>query len=277
MTDINILCVSHNSRIRCFLSKLFGNKKMLAFKNCAILKISINLSNIYNIELFSAGEIGDDISHPESYFYDQNTFDRIHKIIHPTKSRNMIIYLVRHAEGEHNPKKNKYKSWINRLTSILGISSLIDPPLSVRGIKQAKSAGNILREIKFNHVFTSELRRTRETAHYILSNSVLSNSVLSNSVLSNSVLPVNHVIYPIPCIHEISKYDKGRCDELRFNINLISAPENKTNCYKLNMQQTDECKNFNTDWSIYNKLIYTKCSKTNLIQNIIFAINVSNL
>jgi broad specificity phosphatase PhoE len=315
INNINVLVVTHNSRIRCFLSKIMDGAKMLRFKNCAILKIVINIQqtviNIqqtvyghevkYNIELIYGGETSESVDKSEDKFYTtppirggggimQTIFRHFKRDSHPEQQtekraeqfenindqqideqqindnikqlyKTITLYVVRHAEGKHNKKGNIYKGWVNRLTSILQIPLHIDPDLSDEGVEQAKNAGNVLTNhengIKFDYAFTSELRRTRETAYEILQKT------------KNNNIP----IYPIPCIHEVSNYAKGLCDDFKLNSNLIRAPENKSKCFeKYNQQHFKDCKYYNEDWAIYQKL-NKKCSGTDLVQNVLNAIS----
>lgn len=294
--NINVLVVTHNSRLRCFLSKIQGGAKILRFKNCAILKIVITPQrNEYNIELFYEGEKGSGVDKLDDKFYGINLteinggfirnflglnkkkqqpektekeaqpFTAIH--IEYNKINNLInlghdtitLYVVRHAEGDHNKKTNKYKGWINRLTSILQIPLHIDPPLSPEGNNQAKNAGTFLAKpengIKFNYAFTSELKRTRETAINIL----------------DTILQQNITLYPIPCIHEVSNYAKGLCDDFKLNSNLIRAPENKSKCFKYKNHTGNFCTHHTTDWRIYQKL-NNKCTGTDLVHNVLNAL-----
>lgn len=64
------------------------------------------------------------------------------------------IYIVRHAESEHN------------INQIIGA----DPSLTQNGIKQAKHLSQVFSKIKFDCVFTSELSRTKDTAKLIIEN-----------------------------------------------------------------------------------------------------------
>lgn len=66
----------------------------------------------------------------------------------------MNIYFVRHGETEQNKKKTYYGS--------------LESPLTTRGIKQGKQAGEFLKDIKFDKVYVSEKKRTHETADFIL-------------------------------------------------------------------------------------------------------------
>ena len=60
----------------------------------------------------------------------------------------MEIVLIRHAEPE----------WVKDGKSV------VNPPLTVRGSRQAELLGQRLAEEKFDHVFASPLQRTHLTA-----------------------------------------------------------------------------------------------------------------
>jgi len=285
----NVLVVTHNSRLRCFLSSISGGKPTKRFKNAAILKLTLKLDlnkdynqNEYNIELFYVGELNEkkeiDVTKVTNKYYtkpridnlekeislgspsDTSLGDRIKDIIFKLKAegkQEIHMYIVRHAEGEHNTNNNKYKSWINRLTSILQIPMHIDPVLSQIGQTQAEAAGIELKHVKFDYVFSSELKRTRQTARIILDNSLDKNK--------------SQLIYPLQCLHEVSDYAYGKCDDFKLNSNLIRAPENKSKCFNPKYHVKDECTEFNTVWSIYNYELKNKikCNNTNLLYNVL--------
>ncbi|WP_290032792.1 histidine phosphatase family protein [Ligilactobacillus cholophilus] len=64
------------------------------------------------------------------------------------------FYLVRHGQTK-----------LNRQVRLQGIT---DSPLTKKGIRMARRLGYELRKIKFRAVFTSDLKRTQDTAKYIL-------------------------------------------------------------------------------------------------------------
>lgn len=66
----------------------------------------------------------------------------------------MNIYLVRHGETEENKNKIYYGK--------------LDVSLNENGRAQALKASEVLREINFDRVYTSERSRTKETASLIL-------------------------------------------------------------------------------------------------------------
>lgn len=68
----------------------------------------------------------------------------------------MVFIVLRHGESEWN-KENRFTGWT-------------DVSLSPNGIKEAERAKQILNKYNFHTVFTSELKRTIETANIILPN-----------------------------------------------------------------------------------------------------------
>jgi 2,3-bisphosphoglycerate-dependent phosphoglycerate mutase len=64
------------------------------------------------------------------------------------------LVLLRHGESQWN-LENRFTGWI-------------DVPLSEKGVEEAKSAGEKLKEYKFDHAFTSVLKRANETLNIVL-------------------------------------------------------------------------------------------------------------
>jgi 2,3-bisphosphoglycerate-dependent phosphoglycerate mutase len=64
------------------------------------------------------------------------------------------LVLLRHGESQWN-LENRFTGWI-------------DVPLSEKGIEEAKSAGEKLTEYKFDHAFTSVLKRANDTLNIVL-------------------------------------------------------------------------------------------------------------
>ena len=67
----------------------------------------------------------------------------------------MNIYLLRHGETDENKSRNYYGK--------------LDAELNDTGRKQSERAGILIRGIKFDQVYISERKRTRETAEIVLS------------------------------------------------------------------------------------------------------------
>lgn len=65
------------------------------------------------------------------------------------------VYFVRHGQTLFN-KYNRMQGWC-------------DSPLTDQGILTAKLTGQFLSDIKFNHVFSSDMSRTVKTGHLVLS------------------------------------------------------------------------------------------------------------
>ena len=64
------------------------------------------------------------------------------------------LVIVRHGQSEWN-KENKFTGWV-------------DVGLAEKGISEAIEAGEILKGMKFDHAFTSALKRAQDTLTYIL-------------------------------------------------------------------------------------------------------------
>jgi len=64
------------------------------------------------------------------------------------------LVLLRHGESQWN-LENRFTGWI-------------DVPLSEKGIEEAKSAGEKLKQYKFDHAFTSVLKRANDTLNIVL-------------------------------------------------------------------------------------------------------------
>ncbi|XP_072922437.1 fructose-2,6-bisphosphatase TIGAR-like [Hemitrygon akajei] len=69
--------------------------------------------------------------------------------------KNFGVTLVRHGETRYNKAK-------------LLQGQGVDEPLSQIGLKQAEAAGKFLSNIKFTHVFSSDLQRAKQTASAII-------------------------------------------------------------------------------------------------------------
>ncbi|XP_047451322.1 probable fructose-2,6-bisphosphatase TIGAR A [Mugil cephalus] len=74
---------------------------------------------------------------------------------HSMKAITFGLTLVRHGETQYNKEG-------------LLQGQAIDLPLSEAGLKQAEAAGQYLRDVKFSHVFVSDLKRAKQTAETIM-------------------------------------------------------------------------------------------------------------
>ncbi|BDB00729.1 alpha-ribazole phosphatase [Clostridium botulinum] len=66
----------------------------------------------------------------------------------------MNIYLIRHGETEQNKRKNFYGK--------------LDVGLNEKGEEQSYKVGELLKDVKFNKIYISDRKRTKETAERIL-------------------------------------------------------------------------------------------------------------
>lgn len=128
----------------------------------------------------------------------------------------LTIYLIRHAEGEHNiqsPLKRIY-SWIS------------DPGLTINGVYQAKKLGRKISKfynpVKQSIFCASELHRTQETARLVMAELVINNKI---KILPNigEVLFKNTLLESIvsPFIPE-NKCEIKKLDYLDWNLYFIN-------------------------------------------------------
>ena len=251
----NILIVSHNARMRCFIDSLKDVKdnldgyksisniikfklgdskeKEIRFMNGAILKVTLfKGSSTGKISLFYEGEVNNRkpglyfVSAPTSASSDPSDtifgvydFDYTQSFGISPLNFNVNFLIVRHGEGTHNLKDNP-QTW----NFITGMGT--DPTLTFDGEMQAKKAGDFIKEqnppIKFDVVFVSTLVRTRQTAYLILKNSKNTKNIGPNTKF-----------IVLPCSHELLYYNKeGKsCDEL--NAMIPRASENISNCVSI--------------------------------------------
>ncbi len=294
----NVLLVSHNGRMRCFIDSLknieddltdkpvdnimkyklgTSGEKEIRFMNGAVLKVSLfKNSDLGTIELFYQGNVNN--RKPGLYFtevgdsvkgditFGKYTFNYVQSFGINQLTYDVNFYIVRHGEGTHNLKdKLKSVKFITRTGT--------DPKLTTDGENQANGAGlKFLNSgIKFNKIFVSRLERTKQTAYLILKS--------SNNLTNQTVLTV------LPCSHELLYSKSGNCD--KSNAMMPVAPENVSNCEHTNKTYTQctECCTFTmtyfdknkadtndimikVDWNGYNKFYYEnkgQCRDTNFI------------
>ena len=266
--SLNILIVTHENRMRCFLHKYLKKKtKMLKFKNCAIVKITINLNNNSSkSELLYEGsssekdnkkiqpEIIENSANNEKYYTYGNfnsDFDNITLPTLPTFLSNYVInfYIMRHGEGVHNTLSTMQKGF-NIFTQEHQVK---DAPLTEDGKKQVKDAVKFVSTLKLNHfdyLFASDLQRTRQTLAIFDSN-------LNPSRKEKKIIILQ-------CSHEVSY---NACDTSIF-VNPF-AVENKKECEKDNRCTQTQIDNisYGNNWGYYhlfNKTM-TKCRDTNML------------
>ena len=214
--EYNYLVCTHNNRLQCFIRKYFITS---TDTNNNILDTE---KNTYNFGIRTCKL--EPLLNINSINYDIN------------------IYIIRHGEGTHN---------LTDAWSLIKKSVVSDPRLTDAGKNQAKTAaennaGNILNNIKFNGVFSSKLKRTRETIV---------------EVLKNNKTSINKLIVVLPCAHELKYKDDGNCDGRQ----LLTTRENKHDCSKHDCLKEED---FSVDWNFFNNFykVKSKCRNYNFIQ-----------
>jgi len=267
----NILLVSHNARMRCFLEDVIKDKmtkykthfnvQEIRFKNTAVLLLKLRKNNnMVNLSLAFEGEVNNpkkgayfinndtDIINNILFIKFENTDFNINELGISSINDDYNIFIARHGEGSHN---------------IVKLNLNKDTSLTEEGQKQALSFNNyILRKnIKINHIFSSNLKRTRQTASYIKNENILTDKIIV-----------------LPCAHELSYSNNGKCDQYYKNVIIPFAPENRSTCSEKSNTEcrlNDDCcltsyGNLEIDWSYYEKFKSNNdCTKTNMIKLII--------
>jgi broad specificity phosphatase PhoE len=223
---IIVLLCSHQGRLACLIHAIIGKKLDKKFKNCCIIKLSkigdnISLEIVYEGELVfdkckDAPEICQKKIDDENKKYYNNSFQfeldeqAKKKIKYFFLDKNIIIYMVRHGDGEHLALKRKgffakfSKNIKDRFTSS-DEQILRDARLTSEGITQAVRAGDALADLlgdtRIDSIFFSDLRRTRETIEAMLSSQKIDAAKIPNTAIV------------LPCSHEVDYKQDGRdCD-----------------------------------------------------------------
>ena len=140
--DENIILVAHNAILRCLILKLLGNPK----DGLRRIRLDNASLSIFNIEIDNGTPVGIQIESLNSTAHLKPRF--------PSKGRHGRMILVRHGETDWN-KEGRFQGQI-------------DVPLNTNGKKQAIAAGEFLKEVNFDRVFSSCMSRPTETAKIIL-------------------------------------------------------------------------------------------------------------
>jgi broad specificity phosphatase PhoE len=270
---LNILIVTHNSRMRCLLKDWLGVNNIPEFLNCAIIKLTIT-QNLSSIELIYPGSTESTKKHDLvkkqkeqkelEFFFKVNQVsmnENLKKKINFNQvnmNNEMNFYIMRHAEGTHN---------IVTTLGKLGNTHLLDPHLTSNGIQQAMTAGEkFSKEIKFDYLFASKLHRTRET---------LVNFMKGTKPVAITTQPFKNTtqlpeIIILPCSHELAYNDMlgSNCDNPIYKFGPTAlAYENNSKCEKEKKDNT--CTTITLDNITYpiNWEHYTQsdCTKTNMI------------
>jgi broad specificity phosphatase PhoE len=254
MNNINVLVVTHNSRLRKLLKTLghadFTNPHR--FKNCAILKLTFNkhvfqYKNVldcqytYSLELIYDGELGSDAKTKGKTYYDQKKFTKItnQKLpfdINSAFGSEINIFLVRHGEGIHNTFNWLNKGWAN-FKNTFNIQQPLKDALLTKdlssGVQQAKNAAKklhdsllqLLQSYQLNNstiefVYASRLRRSFTTAALFI------------HIFTNLKSKITQDIKILPCAHELTGDNDNQ---------IYESLENKSICTNLKTRETKQC------------------------------------
>jgi broad specificity phosphatase PhoE len=263
----NVILVTHNARMRCFLEDVIkekmnsyrsvNNVHEIRFKNSSILLLRIR-NNTTELSLVYDGIVNN--PKPGAYFVSKPVFENNSKIkyivfenvltnmnLDINFDQNYDIYIIRHGEATHN----KQKLNLNR-----------DTNLTKDGIEQAEYVTNFFNKFdKIDYFFSSSLIRTRETMEHIIKG-------LDSKIYNNKQLIV------LPCAHELFYNKAGACDK---NASYKPVPpENIMKCSTtiVTCKNNDYCcktPSMQIDWSYYNEFYKSKkkCRNTNMIQLLI--------
>lgn len=226
----NYMLCTHNTRIRCFVDKFFKVEGRAEITNEEHKTVEFKMRTCKQKTLLQDSIINE---------------------------VNADIYIMRHGDAEHNPIVGFFPK-LKQATPFLGIR---DTTLTENGIKQATTAGTSsnVSTIKFDKIFASKLKRTRETINTFFST-------------FNKEKNKDNPIYILPCANELQNFNHKGCSEN----GTIVAPENISSCNCAN-QNIQSC-NSNTEkhcikegqhelnWEFYNTKPKEICNTSNMIQ-----------
>lgn len=265
-----VLLCSHQGRLACLIHALTGNKLEKQFKNCCIIELKKIEGNI-SIKIVHAGEIvwkcSDKNSSTcaikeaaeEGKYYPNNILFQLNRkaidIINFLFPTNIVIYMVRHGDGEHLALKRqgdiaKIGQNIKDRFKSSNEQILRDARLTEAGKTQAHNAGKALQTLLQNKsidfIFFSDLERTRQTIEGILSE------------IDTEKIPESAIV--LPCSHEVGyKEDGSKCDgegilaDIKRGLIIENIPrEDKIKDFPQNLSNTG--KNISIDISRYSQL-----------------------
>ena len=298
-TIISLIC-THSARLRCLMTDIAREEidviqkkvgvKEIRFKNVSISKMVVNKTGA-TLEMVFSGLISKE-NRKGVYFTtgkDTDTNYMEGDVLFPSLKisldklsltdkiigeKTYIFYIIRHGEGIHNEAKaqEKIAAFVKGLVTTKE-NEFTDAPLTNKGNNDAKEAGKILKELfgvkNIDYIFSSKLRRTRQTLKNIL------------EYFSTANLPGKIIV--LPCSDELHYRKEGKCDA---NLPLITNPENIQKCYdkqkKVGLDKED-CSSITissiglsmiVDWNKFTAFDNNKkCSNTNMIKEAIEIIN----
>ena len=234
-----------------------GNWKLPRFKNGSVLRCIITHDEI-KFDLLVEGEI--DERKPKYVYYvkSENVLNDAGALLgkykvtafDPMVLRNTtysvsendtyVFYIVRHGQATHNLLKGTTQKMGNVL------SGQKDTSLTPVGTYQAKRSGAEFAKLFVGkdkdgrtvypdgniglaptYIFTSDLRRTQQTAQAFLTSVIekMSNTEMAQRIIRNTQ---DHRWIVLPCTHELAFVDSGYCDG--FQNPLPTPPENQMTC-----------------------------------------------
>ena len=232
---------------------LVGGKgfKLPRFKNGSVLEYTITADEI-KIRLLIDGEVDEYKAKyiyyvvPGKEFSDEGAMQGRYQVtpFKPLTIKNTtynvpvqskyVFYIVRHGQATHNLLKSKKEKIANVLAGPK------DTCLTDEGKQQAQNSGEKMRNLlKMDtsvlppqYLFSSDLKRTRETLRYFM---------------NGLGIPYDNTkITVLPCAHELAFIASGDCDGHQ----LMTPPENTMSCSANDMSCLKNG-NFNIDWDQY--------------------------
>ena len=250
------LVVSHNLRIQCLLDKIFpSTPEKINLKNCSIIRILIDNENCL-LELVYEGTISEKEKNQNLKYYN----------INGTDNNNIFFQVKIISTPEILNNLNLKKEDINSKKFVFYIIRNCQTHLGKEiGQKMASLLFN--NKDKINYIFSSDLKKTRQTIVSLYSSiiSKLQQIITSQNPIfnprawkniSSTISPLNYIdiqkLIILPCSHEISTKGNGtgNCDEAS-----SSSLPNRPDCLKINIENEEKNNCNNLDISENNKSI----------------------
>jgi broad specificity phosphatase PhoE len=305
---VNILIVSHNSRIRCLLSNFYSGEEILRFKNAAIIKIEIRPSiqpkgDLAQVRLVYEGEV----NNPKKGYIVQtpgkDTQDKKLKEEFPKSNifykkdlstytgKNYNIYIVRHGEGTHNVKKGEEYEEVDTPIAAEDDKKCAEEEAECEKAKGVCTNPTKLETPELDTDITPAGEAQAKKAGMVLQGidfSAVFVSDLFRTFQTLNALNINDKAgkkmtpYVLPCSHELLylKDPTITCDNHRRNSRcwllekgraLRFAPENVSLCRKHPAREKEErCINHAArDWSYYDGVSDDYCKGSNMVEKAI--------
>ena len=246
--------------------------EIASFMNCAILKIHMD-GRYVTIELVYQGELEEDKGNRRYFVTQSDKIEQVEfkKITLPLENTILshffdkgiyTFYLMRHGQGDHNVRTDFNKRFAQLFYT--GNTTLTQIGKD-QAIKAAKALD--LNPTTINYLFTSDLKRTRETLAYFymqLCIELINKNIKTNKTnKTNKPIEINKTFYILPCSHElqykISNETSTNIDKL--NEREVIASENKPACQfnEIIIQEANYPFTFTSNASYYRDFYDSKC------------------